>query len=84
MREVMRTPFEGGLLAKMLQGKCHFIPVKGCPDTAQSIDHDDHGHMCAARTHTCGAPCDLQLDGKPLCTRECVADWQVYEIPLRH
>ena len=49
----------------------------------QTIDHDDdEDHMCAARIHTCGAPCSLQLDGKPLCTRKCVADWQVSEFFL--
>lgn len=44
--------------------------------------------MCAARSHSCGAPCSLQVDGKPLCTRKCVADWQVlrnlFEIAQAH
>jgi hypothetical protein len=47
----------------------------------QPFDHGgDEGHLCAARTHTCGAPCGLQVDGNLLCTQKCVADWQVSEI----
>ena len=60
-----------------------FFPSRDFLTHRQTIDHDDPEHMCAARTHTCGAPCDLQLDGKPLCTRKCVADWQVFENSLK-
>ena len=32
MREVMRTSFERGMFAKMLQGKFQFYFLKGFPD----------------------------------------------------
>ena len=64
----------GGTSPSQRDSLTHFQPI---------YHDDDEGHMCAARTHACGAPCGLQVDGKPLCTRKCVADWQVSEIAVK-
>jgi len=66
-----------GCLKKCCKVSLNSIFLKEFLTHCQDIDHDDDEHTCAARTHTCGAPCSLQVDGNPLCTRKCVADWQV-------
>jgi hypothetical protein len=75
--KVCALHLKDGCLQKCCKVSPNSIFLKGFLMRCQAIDHDDDEHMCAARTHTCGAPCGLQVDGNPLCTRKCVADWQV-------